>query len=56
MYRGRILKNRSAMRTWGLMLSVIPIQISVSGSWTATSEKVHKSLQFLSGKCMAEHC
>ena len=49
-----LAKNRSAMRTWGLMLNFIPFgwnascsQISGSGSCLATSEKVHKSLQFL---------
>ena len=31
-------------------------QISVSGSWITASEKVDKSLQLLSGKCMAEYC
>ena len=29
-------------------------QISVSGSWITTSEKLEKSLQV--GKCMAEYC
>ena len=54
--------NRSAMRTWGLMLKFIPfgwnavLKISVSGSWNATSEMVDKSLQLISGKCMAEYC
>ena len=31
-------------------------QISVSGSWITTSEKLDKSLQLLSGKCMAKYC
>ena len=47
------MKSRSAMRTWGLMLSFI--QKSVSGR-IATSEKVIKSLQFLSGKSMSKCC
>ena len=41
------------MNTWGLMLSFI--QKSASGR-IATSEKVIKSLQFLSRKSMSECC
>ena len=53
-------KNKSAMRTCGLMLSFIPFGWNVVFKCqylgVATSEKVDKPLQFLSGKCMAEYC
>ena len=45
------------MRTWGLLLKFIPF------GWNALLkyqylgvEKLDKSLQLLSGKCMAEYC
>ena len=48
------------MRTWGPMLNFIPFGwnavLKCQYLGVATSEKVDKSLQLLSGKCMAEYC